>query len=188
MAERPFDFTVRLAEERDREGSIELYRLSQRVTGIPDPRFVPENLLEQRLYDGLVLKRYVAEHAGKLIGHALVELPNPPHIPQWIGDTKLRPQGILELGRAFVHPDYFGQGVWTELLRRRLSFVEEEVGRTAVAATWIQNDHVKQTFERFGAVHVGDKPVADGEISLYRFDRHSRPESVGESECETVAR
>ena len=83
--------------------------------------------------------------------------------------TNHKPEQLLEMGGAFVHPDYAGQGVWTSLLEHRLDYVCS-INKTAVTATWSQNEHVRRVFERSGAKYLGEKAVAGGDIALYRFD------------------
>ncbi|MES2876536.1 MAG: GNAT family N-acetyltransferase [Patescibacteria group bacterium] len=162
------DVRIRNATELDRAEIVGVYQLSQLATCLPDAAACPPHLLGDRLYDRLAVRRYVAESIGRIIGHGLVEFPNTQHIPTWLHGTRHKPEHLLELGGAFVHPAFSGEGVWTSLLERRLEYVNE-ISKVAVAATWSQNDHVMRVFESHGAVHVGDTAAAGGEISLYRF-------------------
>jgi GNAT superfamily N-acetyltransferase len=161
--------TVRRARESDRYGIVEAYVRSQRATGIPDPEYCPPDMLGERLYQRLAVGRFVVDREGVIAGHGLVELPNPDNIGDWLDGSIRKPEHLLELGGAFVHPDYEGQGIWTSLLQHRLAFVRS-AGKTAVTATWSQNEHVRRVFERNGANQVGEKSVNGGEITLYRFD------------------
>ena len=161
--------TIRPAEERDRPELIRLYELSQQATGIPNPAVIAPSELGRRLYQRQAVRRLVAERAGKLIGHGLVELPNPDNIPDWLNGSARKPEHLLELGGAFVHPEHSGQGVWTTLLERRLEYVRS-ITKTAVAATWSQNTHVMRRFDQFGGTHLGSRNVKGGNIELFRFD------------------
>lgn len=161
---------VRRARESDRYGIVEAYVQSQRATGIPDPEYCSPDMLGERLYQRLAVGRFVVDREGVIAGHGLVELPNPDNIQLWLNDSKRRPEHLLELGGAFVHPDFVGQGIWTSLLEHRLRFVRS-AGKTAVTATWSQNEHVRRVFERNGARQVGERPAKGGDIALYRFDQ-----------------
>lgn len=158
---------IRTATAYDREQSVALYKKSQAATG--HPQFIPAEFLEHRLYEGPVVKRYVAERHGIILGHGLVERPNPHNVDDWTYGTDLTKDDLLELGRAFVDPDHAGEGIGTRLLEVRLKFITD-AGKVAVAATWFDNVHVMRMFERLGGVNVGDKSVTDGIISMYRFD------------------
>ena len=160
--------SIRRATEADRQAIVDTYVLSQEATGCPDPSTCPPQLLGDRLYERLAVRRYVAESMGRVVGHGLVELPNTAHIPTWISGTKRRPEQLLELGGAFVHPDFAGKGVWTKLLEHRLEYVRS-LTKVAVAATWLQNDHVMRVFERYGAERVGQTATPNGNVVLYRF-------------------
>jgi GNAT superfamily N-acetyltransferase len=162
------DFSIRRAHESDRAGIVDAYERSQRATGIPDPTYCPPEMLGERLYKRMAVGRFVAARLGYIVGHGLVELPNPDNIQAWLKGSKHKPEHLLELGGAFVHPDYAGQGIWTALLEHRLEFVRS-TGKTAVTATWSQNEHVRRVFEHHGAKQVGEKPVDGGDIALYRF-------------------
>lgn len=160
---------VRRARESDRAGIIDTYLTSQRMTGIPDPEYCPPEMLGDRLYQRLAVGRFVVEREGVIAGHGLVELPNSDNVRNWLEGSKRKPEHLLELGGAFVHPEYTGQGIWSSLLERRLAFVRS-AGKTAVTATWSQNEHVRRVLMRNGATQVGEKSVKGGEIALYRFD------------------
>lgn len=171
MSKDILDFTVHLSDEARRLEIAELYQLSQDATG--EPRFVPRELLGQRLHDASVISGYTAELANRtVIGHGLIERANPQHVAQWTQDTELGKYGLFEISRAFVHPDYARRGVWTELVRHRLE-IARMVGTTAVASVDTGRPYLARTLSSMGGTYVGDKPVADGIVSLFRFDKNS---------------
>lgn len=178
MAKERLKFTVSLSDEVKAFEIAELYGLSQEATG--EPRFVPREFLGQRLRDASVIMGYSAELDNEaVIGHALIERANPLFVPEWTQDTSLDMYDLYELGRAFVHPDYVRNGVWTELVRHRLE-VTRMVGVIAVAAIDLRQPYLAGTLESLGGIHVGNKPFADGVAALYRFDSSGEGELVEE--------
>ena len=157
---------IREATIADKVRIIALYRKSQAATGLPDPLHFPPETLGMRLYDRKAVKRYVAEDKGTIIGHGMVELPNPENIQVWnriINNKKLT---MLEIGGAFVDPERSGEGIWSKLLQHRINYVKS-VGAVPVSVTWSSNDHVKRTFYRLGGVEAGTRNLEVGSISLF---------------------
>lgn len=185
MAEANLNFEVHLSDEVRSLEVAELYQLSQDVTG--EPKYVPREFLPRRLSDASVIQGYSAElEDGTVIGHALIERPNPLHVPEWTKGTSLHMYELYELGRGFVHPEYTRQGVWTELIRHRLE-VTRTVGVTAVAAVDLSRPYLARTLMSLGGVHVGNKAVADGRLALFRFDGDGIGELVDEDWQELAA-
>lgn len=157
---------IREALIDDKERIIALYRKSQEATNLPNPKHFPPKTLGMKLYERKVVKRYVAEEKGVIIGHGMVELPNPENIQVWsriIGDKN---STLLEIGGAFVDPERSGEGVWTKLLQHRIDYVKS-IGAVPVSATWSSNDHVKRTFYKIGGVEAGTRKLKIGSISLF---------------------
>lgn len=160
---------IRKAKAIDRHEIVELYQRTQSATGIPDPTFNPPSELGQKLYDRKAIERYVAIEAGRIVGHGLIEAPNPENISLWRKLVNDEHVPLFELGADFVDPDYSRQGIWTALLTHRLNFVREQLESIPVSATWSQNEHVKKTFRKFGGIEVAIKVVPEGEVSLFVF-------------------
>lgn len=160
---------IRKAEAIDKLEIVELYKKSQAVMGIPDPIHNPPYELGQKLYDRKAIERYVAIEAGRIIGHGLIEEPNPENIALWLTGVSNKNIPLIELGGDFVDPDYSKLGVWSALLIHRLNYIVEHLDSIPVSATWSQNEHVKRTFRKFGGAEVAIKVVPEGEISLFVF-------------------
>lgn len=160
---------TRKATKIDRFEIVELYQKSQAISGIPNPIYFPPSELGQKLYDRKAIERFVAIEAGRIVGHGLIETPNPENISQWITGVNNIHIPLVELGADFVDPDYSRQGIWTALLTHRLNFVREQLESIPVSATWNQNEHVKKTFRKFGGIEVATKAVPEGKISLFVF-------------------
>jgi len=160
---------IRNAKEDDKSEIVELYEKSQSFTGIPNPDFYPPSDLGKRLYDIKAIERIVAIEVGKIVGHALIEEPNPDNIESWMkGIKEFKP--LAELGGAFVDPYFSRQGIWTKLLEHRLTIVRDDLDSIPVSATWMENEHVKSTFKKYGGAEVAIKQVLGGRVSLYVFE------------------
>jgi GNAT superfamily N-acetyltransferase len=143
---------------------------SQEATGLPDPRFISPDELGNHLYARHALERCVAIEMGRIVGHALVELPNPEHLDIWrSGLDTTQSEVMLELGGAFVAPSLARSGIWSALLRHRLELVRTQYASTPVTATWSQNEHVKRKFIQLGGKEVGEKITDGGTVSLFVF-------------------
>lgn len=163
---------IRKPLEHEKDEIVQLYKKVQSLTGIPNPDYVSPDDLEGRIYSERAIERYVVSHLGRIAGHALIELPDPGHTGIWkaaIGPASQSP--MLELGGAFVDPALKGMGMWTALLEHRLQAIEER-DAIPVSATWVQNQHVKRTFQRYGGVEVGQQQLPAGEVSLFVFNRN----------------
>ncbi|NCU37819.1 hypothetical protein EOL96_02035 [Candidatus Saccharibacteria bacterium] len=161
---------IRKAESGDRNEIVDLYIRSQEATGLPDPDFLPVNKLGDHLYARHALERCVAIDMGRIVGHALVELPNPEHLKIWRnGLSAEQADKILELGGAFVEPTLGRAGIWTALLIHRLDLVRAKYENIPVSATWTCNDHVKKRFAKLGGKKVGEQLTGGGPVSLYVF-------------------
>jgi len=167
------NMTTRLATSDDKDKIIEMYIRSQQFTGIPDSTANPPAELGKKLYARNTLERYVTEMNGEIICHGLIDYPNSEHIQCWSenGDNDLTLENTLELGGSFVSPNYMKRGIWTALLEYRLRIVREKYNKIPVSATWVQNEHVKEVFRRFGGKEVGVNKVAGGEVSLFIFPK-----------------
>lgn len=157
---------IREALMVDKEKIIALYRKSQLATGLPNPIHYPPETLGMKLYDRKAVKRYIAEENGTIIGHGMVEIPNPDNVQVWSSILNDKNSKMLELGGAFVDPDRSGEGIWSKLLNHRIEYVKS-VGAVPVSATWSSNDHVKRIFYKLGGVEAGTKKLPVGSISLF---------------------
>ncbi len=93
---------IRVANIGDQAEIVALYERSQDATSLPDPALIPRSELGKRLYDRPALERYVATVAGQIVGHALIEPPNPEHFDAWqqcLGNTSTP---LIEMRGAIV--------------------------------------------------------------------------------------
>lgn len=160
---------IRKAHDSDRPEIVELYLKSQAATGIPNPTFNPPGELGQKLYDRNAIARFVAIEAGRIVGHGLIQEPNPENTEFWLMGIKDKNIPLIELGADFVDPDYMRRGIWTALLLHRLNYVVETFDSVPVSATWEQNHHVKRSFLKHGGTVVGLKAVREGMVRLFVF-------------------
>lgn len=162
---------IREALPRDRPEITALYVSSQMATGVPSPEFCPPEQLGDRLYARQAIGRFVAVSCRDVIvGHGLIEYPNPEHIEQWRSDADSEVTEFIELGGAFVDLELSGNGIWSALLAYRLEIVRA-AGAVPVSVTWDSNHHVMRHFARVGGREVGRKSTAMGAVCLYRFER-----------------
>lgn len=162
---------IRLADLSDKQEIIDLYIKSQEATGIPNPEIVPADMLGELLYCRNALARYVAKVDGMIVGHGLNEPPNPLQVPVWKSALKTSQMStpMIQLGGAFVHPDFARQGIWSEITSLRLSEARA-LGAIPVSATWEQNTHVRRKFEEFGGREIEIQDIPEGRIALFVFD------------------
>lgn len=169
---------IREADLSDKDEIISLFEQSQRATGLPDPSRIASSQLGDYLYTRHAIERYVAVEAGRIVGHGLIEHPNPDNEADWrkaLDDTLSE---LVELGGAFVNPAMGGRGIWSALLSHRLEIIRTS-GSFPVAATWSSNEHVKRTFFRHGAVFAARKATPHGGVDLFVFpDTATRTVSV----------
>lgn len=159
---------IRVASPSDQNEIISLYARSQAATELPNPIFIPQKELGQHLYARKAMERYVTTEAGKIIGHALIEPPNPAHVTTWrqaVDDSNVE---LIEMGGAFVEPTLSGRGIWTALLLHRIEIIRRQ-SAVPVTATWAQNEHVKRTLLTHGGVDAGVGPTPLGEVRLFVF-------------------
>ncbi len=160
---------IRKAKRSDRAEIVRLYQRSQAATLLPNPAIYPPNELGKLLYARKAIERYVAVMAGRIVGHGMIEEPNPEHMPVWRkGVNASKNVRLIELGGAFVDPALSGRGIWRSLLVYRLNDVRER-GAVPVCGTWSQNKHVKRTLLQFGATEVGTQQTPAGEVTLFVF-------------------
>lgn len=158
---------IREANPGDKQEIVTLYRLSQHMSGIPDPDKISPEELGFKLYSRDAIERYVAIDEDKIVGHGMIESPNPDHLADWQG---VAPNAdFIELGGAFVDPSKIGRGIWSSLLAHRLHTVRA-MGSIPVSVTWSINHHVKQHFEKIGGSLVSEKQTEAGNICLYVFN------------------
>jgi GNAT superfamily N-acetyltransferase len=159
---------IQTATFSDKDEIITLYKRVQSITGIPNPEYVSPDDLEGRIYSERALERYTVRHLGKIAGHALIERPDPGHEEIWKSGLPPKAAGtpLLELGGAFVNPDFKGLGLWTALLEHRLNIIKG-LNAIPVSATWMQNEHVMRTFKRYGGEEVGRQQLPAGWVSLW---------------------
>lgn len=163
---------IRKPNDHEKDEIVQLYKKVQSLTGIPNPDHVSPDDLEGRIYSDRAIERYVISHLGRIAGHALIERPDPGHMEIWEAAIGSETQSaMIELGGAFVDPVLKGSGIWTALLVHRLKVIEE-AGAIPVSATWVQNEHVKRTFQKHGGVEVGQQRLPAGEVSLFVFNRN----------------
>ena len=160
---------IRRAVASDKDEIVELYLKSQTATGIPNPTLNPPDELGQKLYNRHAIERFVAIEAGRIVGHGLIQEPNPDNVEFWLMGVKDKNIPLIELGADFVDPDYMRRGIWTALLLHRLNYVVEEFDSVPVSATWDQNHHVKRSFIKYGGTVVGLKAVQEGMVRLFVF-------------------
>lgn len=159
---------IRVAKLTDKAEIIALYERSQDVTLLPDPTLTPRSELGQRLYERPALERYVATAVGTIIGHALIEPPNPNHVEIWRRSLGAADNTLIEMGGAFVEPALSGQGIWTSLLLHRIDLIRKR-SAIPVSATWSVNEHVKKTFQKYGGVQAGRQSTRFGDVELFVF-------------------
>lgn len=160
---------IRIAKESDRLNIIALYERSQLATGLPDPAFTPQSELGMRLYQRHAITRLVAIEAGQIVGHAMIEEPNSDHEAVWRIGLQDTGKPLIEMGAGFVDPTFFGQGIWTSLLRHRLQIIRAR-GAYPVTATWSRNEHVKRTFLANGGIAAGRQVTPFGDVDLFVFE------------------
>lgn len=161
---------IQIADAEDKDEIVKLYQRVQSLTGIPNPAYVSPDDLEGRIYSERALERYTIRHDGRLAGHGLIERPDPGHEEIWrAGLSSDSSTELLELGGAFVDPDFKGLGLWTALLEYRLNIING-LKAVPVSATWMQNTHVMRTFQRYGGKEVGQQQLPAGMVSLFVFD------------------
>ncbi len=159
---------IRVAVDADRDDIIALYKRSQAMTGIPNPEVYPPSSLGDELYSRDAIERYVAVADENIVGHGIIEHPNPLSLDGWrrgIDDSDAR---LVEFGAAFVEPSLRRSGIYTELLNHRLAVIRE-LGAIPVSATWSQNEHVQRKFVSAGGRKVARQRIAAGELCLFVF-------------------
>ena len=159
---------IRAAGLADKRDIIAMYERSQLATGLPNPAFIPSSKLGQMLYNRHAIERFVAIETGQIVGHAIIEEPNPDHDQAWrhaLNDTN---GSLVEMGAAFVEPELSGYGIWTSLLLHRIRIIHL-AGAHAVTATWSTNEHVKRTFAARGGIEAGRQSTHLGEVDLFVF-------------------
>lgn len=165
---------IQRAKTEDRDEIVKLYKRVQLLTGIPNPEYVTPDELEGRIYSERAIERYTIRHLGKIAGHGLIEHPDPGHEEIWRAGLSSNTSGtLIELGGAFVDPDLKRLGMWTALLEYRLNVIKE-ADAVPVSATWVQNEHVKRTFQKYGGQEVGQQQLPAGRVSLFVFNPDER--------------
>lgn len=165
-----YTMEIRTANLSEKDEIVCLYKKVQAKAGIPNPRHVSPDDLEGRIYSERAIERYVVTYLGKIAGHGLIEFPDPGHLDIWrIGLGQNQGEQMIELGGAFTDPELKGCGLWTSLLEYRLDIIRDKAV-TPVSATWMQNEHVKRTFRKFGGEEVGRQSLPAGDVSLFVFD------------------
>lgn len=160
---------IRSAEQADQEQIIDLYKRSQVATGLPDQSVISPSELGSHLYSREAIYRYVATDLGRIIAHGLVEPANPNHINSWrLRLDKNDDREMIEMGGAFVDPMHANRGIWTQLLKFRLSVIRD-MESIPVSATWSQNRHVIKTFMANGGKPVGQQRTSAGFVDLFVF-------------------
>lgn len=159
---------IRPATDADRSGIIDLYVSSQAATQIPNPDVYPPETLGDELYSRDAIERYVAVIDEQIVGHGLIENPNPLSIEFWKSGIKEANPRLIEFGGAFVNPSFSRRGIYSELLRLRISRIRE-FGAIPVAATWEQNEHVQRQFLVHGGEEVARQMIPAGELCLFVF-------------------
>ena len=159
---------IRVASESDRSEIVDLYRRSQAATGIPNPDVYSPELLGDELYSRNAIERYVATSQGEIVGHGLIEHPNPLSVSFWKSGIDDEQSDMIEFGGAFVDPSQMRKGIYTELLNHRLRVIRE-LGAVPVSATWGQNVHVQKKFISAGGREVAKLQIAAGELRLFVF-------------------
>jgi GNAT superfamily N-acetyltransferase len=159
---------IHKAVENDRNEIVELYKKSQASSGIPNPDFNLPDELGEKLYDRKAIERFVAIKAGKIVGHAMIEVPNSLHVPLWIKALGNEEAELIEMGGAFVDPEFSGLGIYSAILVHRL-WVIRLLNATPTAATWSQNEHVKKTLRLYGGIDAGRQTTPAGDLNLFVF-------------------
>ncbi len=159
---------IRVALESDRSEIVDLYQRSQAATGIPNPNVYPPERLGDGLYARDAIERYVATAQGQIVGHGLIEHPNPLSVSFWKSGLVNEQSNIIEFGGAFVDPSQMRKGIYAELLNHRLRVIRE-LGAIPVSATWGQNVHVQEKFILAGGREVARQQIAAGELCLFVF-------------------
>lgn len=157
---------IREAIETEKAEIVALYRSSQIATGIPSPELVPSSELGAKLYQRDAIKRYISIEDHRIIGHGIIEEPNPDHLSDWQQAVNNYDATFIELGAAFVDPSKFGRGIWSSLLTHRLHVVRS-LGAIPVSVTWTSNLHVRKHFEKNGGTEITQKETRAGNISLF---------------------
>lgn len=161
---------IRPATEADRSNIIDLYKSSQAATQIPNPNFYPPESLDNELYSRDAIERYVAVIDKRIVGHGLIEHPNPLSVDLWKSVITEANPYLIELGGAFVDPSLSRRGIYSELLSYRLGIIRE-LGAIPVAATWNQNKHVQRQFLENGGNEVARQKIPAGVLCLFVFNR-----------------
>ena len=159
---------IRVANASDASEIIRLYQSSQAATQIPNPKIYPPDILGKELYSRDAIERYVAVSAGRIIGHGLIEHPNPLSLPLWKGGIEDANNYLIEFGGAFVEPTQMRKGVYSELLRFRLGVIRG-LGAVPVSATWSQTTHVQRLFVKNGGREVATQRIPAGLLHLFIF-------------------
>jgi GNAT superfamily N-acetyltransferase len=164
------ELSIREVVPEDEPIIIGLYRRSQAHSRIPDPVAFPPETLGADLHSRHPIKQYVAIASGEVIGHGMIEAAaDPTSIEIWrrvMREANDRP--FIELGAAFVDPNWTGNGIYSKLLEHRLHVVRA-MGAVPVSATWEQNLHVMGAFRRRGGIEAGIQLVAAGQLHLFVF-------------------
>lgn len=163
---------IRIADLADKTEIITLYERSQNATGIPDPTLIPPGELGQKLYERHAFHRYIAIEAGRIVGHALTEEPNPAHAEKWRYALQESDDPLVEMGGAFVDPTLSGKGIWTGLLKHSIDVIGKS-GAHPVTATWSTNEHVKRTLLSQGGINAGRQFTPLGSVDLFVFLLHN---------------
>lgn len=159
---------IRSASLKDRAEIVRMLERSQLMTGLPDPRRIPANELDERLYARRAIERYVAVDDGRIVGHGLIEEANPNHEVVWRSVLPCTTESLIEMGGAFVEPKLGRLGIWTALLRHRIEVIRDN-GSIPVSATWSENEHVRRKFEVYGGINAGRQYTEHGDVDLFAF-------------------
>jgi hypothetical protein len=159
---------IRVATDEDRPEVVALYQRSQAATQIPNPAVYPPERLGDELYARDAIERYVTVSSAKIIGHGLIELPNPLSISFWRSGIDNDSSRMIEFGGAFVDPEHMREGVYSELLGFRLDVIRG-LGAIPVSATWLQNEHVQRKFVANGGREVAKQQIPAGTLCLFVF-------------------
>lgn len=160
---------IRPATDLDAPEIIDLYQRSQDATRIPNPDVYPRENLGAELYSRDAIERYVAIQDDTIVGHGLIEKPNPVSVSLWMSGIADPSIVLIEFGGAFVDPNHMRRGIYTELLRYRLNRIRE-LNAVPVSATWGQNIHVQRRFISEGGREVARQQIPAGELCLFVFD------------------
>ncbi len=163
---------IRSASLSDAGEIISLLERSQHATGLPNPAYTPPETLGVTLYQRDAIERFVAVEAGQIVGHALIERSNPAHEANWRQALHGDLSPLIEMGGAFVEPTLSGRGIWTALLKYRMSRIRA-LDACPVTATWNTNGHVKRRFLELGGVSAGEVVTPRGVVDLFVFSKLS---------------